>query len=64
MGCVSGCTEDGIPAYRVTVVLTDLERRAHAAYCRHPAVLPADGEKVPDWAQTGVEDLTLHVPAS
>lgn len=63
MGCVSGCADDGLPAYRVTLVLTDLKRRAHAAYYRHASVLPAVGEKAPDWVEAGVEDLTLHVPA-
>ena len=64
MECVSGCAADGIPSYRVTVVLTDLERRAHAAYYHHASVLPAGGAKVPAWAEAGVDDLTLHVPGS
>ncbi|MEU9960560.1 hypothetical protein [Streptomyces sp. NPDC050982] len=64
MACTSGCTDDGISTYGVTVVLSDPRRRAHAAYYAHVSVSPARGEKTPDWAETGIDDLTVHVPAS
>lgn len=64
VACVSGCTEDGMPSYRVTLVLTDLKRRAHAAYYGHASLRTARGEKTPGWAQPDLDDLVLHVPKS
>ncbi|MDX2700698.1 hypothetical protein Sipo8835_29365 [Streptomyces ipomoeae] len=64
MSCSSGCTDDGIPSYRVTLVLGDLTRRAHAAYYRHASLRAARGARTPTWAEPGLEDMGLHVPDS
>lgn len=64
MDCAPGCLEkdDSIPSYPVTLVLSGLTRRAHAAYYAHASLSPADGRPAPAWSEPDLDDLTLHVP--